>query len=76
MIWLPIEGLALSGYRATLAVSAVQPESAYDRFTRDGTHAEMIAMPAPQARHHQLRRSGIDWRQLHGRLARHRSGGT
>src|SRR3984885_10710243 len=47
-------------------------------FTRDGTHAEMIAVPVASLRrkHPQLRRGGVGWGQLHSCLVRPRSGRT
>jgi len=45
-------------------------------FTRDGTHAEVIAVPVVSLRrkHPQLRRGGVGWGQLHSCLVRPRSG--
>ena len=47
-------------------------------FTRDGTHAEVIAVPVVSLRrkHPQLRRGGVGWGQLHSCLVRPRSGRT
>ena len=48
-------------------------------FTRDGTHAELIAVPVASLRRKPETLSfdagGVGRRQLHGRLVRHRSGG-
>ena len=48
-------------------------------FTRDGTHAELIAVPVASLRRKpdtlSFDRGGVGRRQLHGRLARPRSGG-
>src|ERR1700722_13763536 len=47
-------------------------------FTRDGTHAEVIAVPVVSLRrkHPQLRRGGVGWGQLHSCLVGPRSGRT